>query len=340
MASAQRDAEAKRRRVVVDKHAGRVAAFTVFSPQEWDVGNAVLVPRSPGVRVSPAAAEGHKLGLGRTNASRDASVDHGAAVHTGECAGAAPPAVAQHYAETRCNAVQASVPRGFWLARKVCDSGTAAVIYDALGSAEAEAKAWTGLKLDNKSDKTYTGTADGLLMRDARYAKVWGRRKIRKMGLLEECHELTTVRRRIETLIGEIVGAELAGCVLLTEQLIKYTTDDLFFNLHWWVPSIPDHFKCMFSRGHEEGGPERRAGGVWKELRLSPFLWKRGRAHRGHWRHAIGLTALHISGDRPGTLIPKTHPHRSKGSGRSSQASSDQVQRLQRSTSAVDAMFF
>eukprot|EP00037_Helgoeca_nana_P037423 m.16008 g.16008 ORF g.16008 m.16008 type:complete len:341 (+) comp8892_c0_seq1:118-1140(+) len=243
MASAQRDAEAKRRRVVVDKHAGRVAAFTVFSPQEWDVGNAVLVPRSPGVRVSPAAAEGHKLGLGRTNASRDASVDHGAAVHTGECAGAAPPAVAQHYAETRCNAVQASVPRGFWLARKVCDSGTAAVIYDALGSAEAEAKAWTGLKLDNKSDKTYTGTADGLLMRDARYAKVWGRRKIRKMGLLEECHELTTVRRRIETLIGEIVGAELAGCVLLTEQLIKYTTDDLFFNLHWDIdtedPSAP-----------------------------------------------------------------------------------------------------
>lgn len=337
MPSAQTDADAKRRRVVVDKHAGRVAAFTVFSPQEWDVGNAVLVPRSPGVRVSPAAAEGHKLGLGRTNASRDASVDHGAAVHTGECAGAAPPTVAQHYAETRCNAVQAFAPRGFWLARKVCDGGTAAVIYDALGSAEAEAKAWTGLKLDNKSDKTYTGTADGLLMRDARYAKVWGRRKIRKMGLLEECHELTTVRRRIETLIGEIVGAELAGCVLLTEQLIKYTTDDLFFNLHWWVPSIPDHFKCMFSRGHEEGGPERRAGGVWKE---SQFLWKRGRAHRGHWRHAIGLTALHISGARPGTLIPKTHPHRSKGSGRSSQASSDQVQRLQRSTSAVDAMFF
>ena len=68
-------------------------------------------------------------------------------------------------------------------------------------------------------------------MRDNRYARVWGRRKPERMHMLSGCAALCAARERVIQLVHRLPGAE--RCELLTEQLIRYASDDLFFNLHW-----------------------------------------------------------------------------------------------------------
>ena len=172
-------------------------------------------------------------------------------------------------------------PSGLFLARGFCLDH--ASVYDALGSPDADSLKWTGLKLDNRSTKTYVvcvcvcvyrlsswvqfvhvrtcahlytsqhtkvhphikfsplhrihlwkrycGTVEGLRMRKNRYARVWGRRQPERMPLLSGCAALSMARAKAVDLIRRLPGAE--KCELLTEQLIRYTADDLFFNLHW-----------------------------------------------------------------------------------------------------------
>lgn len=256
--AAAADDRAKRRKL--DPHRGKVANFRPFRADEWDLSTSTQVrPATSPLRRSPelhaagtpesAAADNppavsiapHATAAPRDSVQRSAiapttsGLTHAAAQAELEQPWLSPqlqqPDAAGGSHPRACAAVEARSPRGLWLARSFCGVSAAEAIYSALESDEAASKGWTGLKLDNRSMKTYTGTAPGLGMRGGRYSKVWGRRKPRQMTLLQGCPELVEARARVEAMVAEIKVAD--GAVLLTEQLINYEEDDLFFNLHW-----------------------------------------------------------------------------------------------------------
>eukprot|EP00039_Didymoeca_costata_P002934 m.63940 g.63940 ORF g.63940 m.63940 type:complete len:267 (-) comp11614_c1_seq1:585-1385(-) len=156
----------------------------------------------------------------------------------------------------------ATNPRGLLYLPEFCTPSDADDIYKLFDTNEAVAKSWTGLKHGGDSVKCYTGTKDGLGMYNNKYRKVWGR--ARNMSMLNQ-EPLVTVRQK---LINLIANTDLfhSPYHLLTEQLIKYAKDDLFFNLHWDIDAKTKDEPLPANVNGSEFGP----GCVIAALNLGP----------------------------------------------------------------------